>query len=316
MNDSIKNALRQMQDLTRSTKDKELTWENLEKKMKVETKRHQWQYRTAFTGVLVMLFLFIILLVNGNENSKNAMLPLKEEIASVHYIAADSKNQFIGKDSRLYLGVKKLSPKVYRELETLLAVQQEIFPSESEMQVFDNDTYDLVITFKDGHQQRLKWNRFANENGELLMLDWDKKIYYTISKEMAVKMDEEIIALKNNFKNWSLWPLVILGVMIVEALLSFLIRKKYRLPKKPDLYPEKKWLLVDIGVSMIILFAAVKLKSPLYAGWLIPVAIILCCWQFWINQKLTPHRGYMELRLLRVAYLLSFIMYLIIMFAS
>jgi len=148
------------------------------------------------------------------------------------------------------------------------------------------------------------------------MLDWDKKIYYTISKEMAVKMDEEIIALKSNFKNWSLWPLVILGVMIVEGVLSFLIRKKYRLPKKPDLYPEKKWMLVDIGVSMVILLVAVNLKSPLYVGWLIPIAFILCCWEFWINQKLTPHRGYMELRLLRVAYLLSIIMYLIIMFAS
>ncbi len=80
-----------MQDLKRSTKAKELTWENLEKKMQMETKRHQWQYRTAFTGVVVMLFLFIILLVNGNESSKNAMLPLKEEIASVHYIASATK---------------------------------------------------------------------------------------------------------------------------------------------------------------------------------------------------------------------------------
>lgn len=43
---------------------------------------------------------------------------------------------------------------------------------------------------------------------------------------MAVKMDEEIIALKSNFKNWTLWPLVILGVMIVEALLSFFYTKK------------------------------------------------------------------------------------------
>jgi len=316
MNDPIKNALRQMQDLKRSREDKELTWKNLEKKMQVDTKRHQWQYRTAFTGVLVMLFLFLILLVNGNEVSKNAMFPLKEEIASVHYVASDTKSQFIGKDSRLYLGVKKLSLKSYRQLETLLALHQVIIPSESEIRAFDNDTYDLIITFKDGHQQRLKWNRFANENGELLMLDWDKKIYYTISKEMAVKMDEEIIALKSNFKNWSLWPLVILGVMIVEGVLSFLIRKKYRLPKKPDLYPEKKWMLVDIGVSMVILLVAVNLKSPLYVGWLIPIAFILCCWEFWINQKLTPHRGYMELRLLRVAYLLSIIMYLIIMFAS
>ena len=316
MNDPIKNALRQMQDLKRSREDKELTWKNLEKKMQVDTKRHQWQYRTAFTGVLVMLFLFLILLVNGNEVSKNAMFPLKEEIASVHYVASDTKSQFIGKDSRLYLGVKKLSLKSYRQLETLLALHQVIIPSESEIRAFDNDTYDLIITFKDGHQQRLKWNRYASENGELLMLDWDKKIYYIIPKDIAVNMDEEIFAFKSDFKVWSLWPLFILGVMIMEALLSFLIRKKYRLPKKPDLYPEKKWMLVDISVSMVILFMAINLKSPLYAGWLIPVAIILCCWQFWINQKLTPHRGYMELRLLRVAYLLSIIMYFIILFAS
>lgn len=316
MNDPIKNALRQLQDLKRSTEDKELTWKNLEIKMQVETKRHQWQYRTAFTGVLVMLFLFIILLLNGNESSKNAMFPLKEEIASVHYVASDTKSHFIGKDSRLYLGVKKLSSKSYRQLETLLALHQVIIPSKSEIQAFDNDTYDLVITFKDGHQQRLKWNRYVNENGELLMFDWDKKIYYTIPKDIAVNMDEEILALKSDFKNWSLWPLVILGVMVIEALLSFLIRKKYRLPKKPDLYPEKKWMLVDIGVSMVIFFVAINLKSPLYVGWLTPVTILLCCWQFWINQKLTPHRGYMELRLLRVAYLLSIIMYLIIMFAS
>lgn len=305
-----------MQDLKRSTKAKELTWENLEKKMQVNTKRHQWQYRTAFTGVFIMLFLFIILLVNGNESSKTAMLPLKEEIASVHYIASETKNQFIGKDSRLYLGVKKLSSKAYSELETLLALYKEVIPSERDIQGFDNDTYDLVITFKNGHQKRLKWNRFTNENGELLMLDWDKKTYYTISKEMAMKMDKEIFVLKSNFKNWSLWPLIILGVMIVEAILSFFIRKKYSLPKKPDLYPEKKWMLVDIGVSLVILFMAVNLKSPLYVGWLLPFAFILCCWEFWINQKLTPHRGYMELRLLRVAYLLAIIMYLIILFAS
>ncbi len=186
------------------------------------------------------------LLINASDyTNKNATLPLSKEIRAVHFYETDTANQFNGKGSKLYLGVEKLTSTAYQQLEELLALQQITQLGLDEIKELESSTFDLIITFQDGHQQRLKWYRYAAE-GELLMQDWDSKVFYVIPEAIALELREEIWQLEEDFLLISFkGPFIIIGSALLNALLTLLIRKKYNLPKELNLFPQKNgWLLI------------------------------------------------------------------------
>ncbi|QDP99283.1 hypothetical protein FOH38_01230 [Lysinibacillus fusiformis] len=308
MNKELKDLLQEMKDVKRTNTEKEMTWGKLDDRIGRETRRNHWQYRTMFTVLLAMLVLFMALLINDSDyTKKNATLPLSKEVRAVHFYETDTAKQFNGKGSKLYLGVEKLTSTAYQQLEELLALQQITQLRPDEIKELESSTFDLIITFQDGHQQRLKWYRDASTEGELLMQDWDTKVFYMIPEAIALELREEIWQFEDDILLISFkGPFILIGSALLYALLTLLIRKKYKLPKKLNFFPQKKWLAVDIiWVSLLFIGAILqilKFDQPLFIGWVILVAIVVCYWQFWINRKLTPHPGYLLLRYLTVSY--------------
>ncbi|MGE6513215.1 RNA polymerase sigma factor [Lysinibacillus sphaericus] len=242
MNEKLNHLLQEMQEVKRNDAEKEETWRKLQGRLQKKTRSNHWQYRTVFTVVLAMLVLIMTMLITeSNYSNKNATLPLSNAIRTVHFYETDTPNQFNGKDSRLYFGVEKLTSTAYQQLEKLLALQQNTQLPANVVKDLDSEAYDLVITFQDGHQQRLKWYHYAATDGELLMLDWDTKVFHMIPEATALEVREEIWQLQKDFSHISIkGPIILIVAVLLNALLTRLILKKYKLPKKPELFPQKK----------------------------------------------------------------------------
>ncbi|EON71723.1 hypothetical protein [Lysinibacillus sphaericus] len=317
MNEKLNHLLQEMQEVKRNDAEKEETWRKLQGRLQKKTRSNHWQYRTVFTVVLAMLVLIMTMLITeSNYSNKNATLPLSNAIRTVHFYETDTPNQFNGKDSRLYFGVEKLTSTAYQQLEKLLALQQNTQLPANVVKDLDSEAYDLVITFQDGHQQRLKWYHYAATDGELLMLDWDTKVFHMIPEATALEVREEIWQLQKDFSHISIkGPIILIVAVLLNALLTRLILKKYKLPKKPELFPQKKWVAVDIiWVTLLFILGMLhlfKFAQPLFIGCITPGVIMICYWQYWINRKLTPQSGYLLLRYLYVAYIFVILFYML-----
>lgn len=315
MDDKLKESLQAMQDVKRVKGDKQETWQKLEGRVLKNRKQRTWHYRIVLAVMSVFMLVFVFLTWTNNDVSfqqtaTDEPVPI---IQSAFFIDSTQEDVFLARDSRLYLGVRKLDPAAYQQLEQYLEMT-ETMNKEHEYNKEIKSKRDLLIKYSDGNVMRLKWYKYGEHN--LTFQDWDTKKFVVV----PIDFDDDRLNNMQRFDSFFSEPLFfsffMLAILIIYIVTTKKMTKKYQLPKKIKMYPYTWSMILDIIFVIITYCTMIVLAFSehvvMHVGWILIIAIVHCMYHYWLDRELPPLNGRLLIRLCGIVYGYSIAAYMFI----
>ena len=319
MDDKLKKLLHEMQDVKRGQGGKQKTWkklEGLEGKVLKNRNQKTWQYRIVLAVMSVCMLFFIFITWANDEvpfqqTANDEQVPI---IQSAYFIDSAQDDVFLARDSRLYLGVRKLDSSAYKQLEQYLKMK-ETMNKDHEYNKEIQSERDLLINYSDGKVVRLKWYKYGEHN--LTFRDWDTKKFYVV----PIEFDDENFETMRQFEEFFGDPLFVsfslLVLIIIYSATIKILTKKYQLPKKLKVYPYKWAMVLDIVLVIItyctMMVLAFSERVVMYFGWILLIAIVHFMYHYWLDRQLPTLKGRLLYRICGIVYGYSIIVCLFVM---
>ncbi|MEG0448731.1 MAG: hypothetical protein RR595_02615 [Lysinibacillus sp.] len=301
MDEHKKHHFREMTEVKRVVGAKEETWKKIENSVTKKDKRYQIQYRlVSIATFAVLLFLIGITWAKDSypgEQNGTASSVGEPNITDVYYSDLSSEDDFLAKDSNMYLKTQKFERANYKDLQNNLSELQKLTPTKEILNRISPER-DFLIRFDNGDTLRLKSWHLSSEEYAYVMQDWDTKQFYGLQKDVIT--NDFYYKYTNNKK---ITKSNIIDVLLVSMLLlELFLRKKYGSPKKMKFYPNKRYFILDCsiyGLSFILLLLAMFKVFFVHVAVIVCICVIGFLYLCYLERIMPPLKGRMLFRLSR-----------------
>lgn len=243
--------------------------------------------RKQLQHYIVVIALMVIVLVVGMFLSmeKFSFSPSKQvvqqpniNIEKIYVYDKYEKTQFKARSSIFYVGVHAIAKSDKQAFDVMTYILANMKPVATTKQTLEWSEKDIVVVFKNGEEFALK---IGSIDDKQVLLNWQTKQLFELP---ALTFEQQETFMSFDYQPVIVPSLYILLLIFLNILIEYMIRKRFGLKQRIDLYKNKKmnqWM-VAISILLITVPLFVSLLSGLQIHMIVSLILaILFIWNDW-----------------------------------